>query len=83
MCAVYLFYTCVYAWFDAMRVFCFCTHSTHACYMCVLFKLWVICTIFLKYGLISETKPGTVRVIPLAFAGLVRFIALWQVTFIS
>ena len=45
MCVVYLFYTRVHAWFDAMRVFCFCTSGTHACDTYVPFKLWMICTV--------------------------------------
>ena len=36
---------CAHAWFDATRVFCFCTRGTHACDTRVPFKLWVICTV--------------------------------------
>ena len=36
---------CAHAWFDATRVFCFCTRGTHAAHTRVPFKLWVICTV--------------------------------------
>ena len=51
---------CVYAWFDAMCVVCFCSCMSQACETCVPFKLWVICTVEYYSG--TGTKFNTLTV---------------------